>query len=242
MDCIKTRAIVARRADYSESNCILTLFAEGIGVISASVYGIKSNKNRMRAASQPLCFAEFVLTSGRGGIYRAESAEIIEAFYPISEDIKKLALSSYFLEIAGDSISAEDTQALILLLNTLYAISYKGVDCGVAKAVFELKTMQYSGYEPNLEACIKCGRTENLTAFDFSGGAVCKDCRTHLTANLLPDVKEAMRYILKSDVKRLFSFILAESAKASLSEICEKYILSKSEKRYKSLEYYKKIM
>ena len=44
MERVKTRAIVARRADYSESNCILTLFAERLGVISASVYGVKSNK------------------------------------------------------------------------------------------------------------------------------------------------------------------------------------------------------
>lgn len=242
MDRIKTRAIVARRADYSESNCILTLFSEDYGVISAGVYGVKSNKNRMRAASQPLCFAEFILAGGKGDIYRAESAEIIETFYPISEDIEKLALSGYLLELTGDSLSAEDTSALKLLLNTLYAISYKGIDTGIAKAVFELKIMQYSGYEPNLEACIKCGNRDNLVAFDFSGGTVCENCREHHSARLLPDIKEAMSYILKSDIKRLFSFILPESEKGGLSEICEKYILGKSEKHYKSLEYYKKIM
>ncbi|MCR4692849.1 MAG: DNA repair protein RecO [Firmicutes bacterium] len=242
MERVKTRAIVARRADYSESNCMLTLFAEGLGVISASVYGIKSNKSRMRACCQLLCFAEFVLIKGKGDIYRAESAEIIETFYPISEDVKKLALAGYFLEVIGDSFSAEDPQSLTLLLNTLYALSYKDIDCAVAKAVFELKIMQYSGYEPNLETCIRCGKAEKLISFDFVGGTLCRDCSTHFAAGLLPDVKEAMRYILKSDIKRLFSFILPEPAKASLSEICEKYILSKSEKHYKSLEYYKKIM
>ena len=242
MERVKTRAIVARRADYSESNCILTLFAERLGVISASVYGVKSNKNNMRAASQLLCFSEFVLSKSKGDIYRAESAEIIETFYPISEDIKKLALSNYFIEIAGDSISAEDTQALTLLLNTLYAISYKGANCNVAKAVFELKIMQYSGYEPNLETCVKCGNPDDITAFDFAGGVVCKDCSTHFCKNLLLDAKEAMKYILKSDTKRIFSFTLPPSAKENLLEICENYILSKSEKHYKSLEYYKKIM
>lgn len=242
MEWVKAKAIVARRSDYSESNCMLTLFAEGLGVISACVYGIKSKKSRLRAAGQPLCFAEFVLVKTKGDIYRAESAEIIETFYPISEDIKKLALAGYFLDVLQDIFSASDGESLALLLNTLYALSYKEVDSAVAKAVFELKIMQYSGYEPNLDTCIKCGSKDGLESFDFSGGTVCNTCRAHSAANLPPNVKEAMRYILKSDTKRLFSFVLPQKDKEILSQICEGYILSKSEKHYKSLEYYKKII
>ena len=241
MDSIKARAIVARRTDYSESNCMLTLLAEGLGIISTCVYGIKSKKSRLRAVCQPLCFAEFVLVKTKGDIYRAESAEIIETFYPISEDITKLALAGYFLDILGDSFSASDAEILTLLLNTLYAISYKGVDVELAKAVFELKIMQYSGYEPNLESCIKCGAGDGLNSFDFSGGNVCDSCKGYGMASLPPDVKEAMRYILKSDTKRLFSFVLPQNAQVILSQICENYILCISEKHYKSLEYYKKI-
>jgi len=51
-----------------------------------------------------------------------------------------------------------------------------------------------------------------------------------------------MEYILKSDTKRIFSFELSKSARDALAKISEAYILSKSDKRYKSLEYYKKLM
>lgn len=242
MDCIKTRAIVARRANYAESNCMLTLFAEGLGTVSACVYGVNGKKSRMKPAAQPLCFAEFVLVKTRGDIYRAESAEIIETFYPISENLQKLALANYFLDITGDVFSAEDGAPLTLLLNTLYALCYRNIDLSVAKAVFELKIMQYSGYEPNLENCIKCGEKDGISAFSVSGGAVCSSCKTHAMPVLSKDVKNAMEYILKSDTKRLFLFEIPRSAKEDLSQICEGYILSKSDKRYKSLEYYKKIM
>ncbi len=241
MDCIKTRAIVARRADYAEANCMLTLFAEGLGVISAGVYGVKSKKNSLRAAAQPLCFAEFVLSKGAGDIYRITSADISETFYPISEDVEKLALAGYFLEITGDVFSSEDNAPLSLLLNTLYALSYKNVAANIAKAVFELKMMQYSGYEPVLSACIKCGK-EEASAFSVSGGIVCKDCKSRTDAALSADVLAAMEYILKSDTKRIFSFELSKSARDALAKISEAYILSKSDKRYKSLEYYKKLM
>lgn len=242
MDCIKTRAIVARRANYAESNCMLTLFAEERGTVSACVYGVNGKKSRMKSVAQPLCFAEFVLIKGRGDIYRVESAEIIETFYPISEDLKKLALANYFLDILGDVFSAEDGAPLTLLLNTLYALCYKDIDLSVAKAVFELKIMQYSGYEPILDTCIKCGKKDSIAAFSISGGAVCSSCKTPAMPTLSKDVQEAMQYILKSDTKRLFSFKIPESAKEVLAMICEGYILSKSDKRYKSLEYYKKLM
>lgn len=242
MECVKTRAIVARRANYAESNCMLTLFAEGMGTISACVYGVNSNKSRMRTAAQPLCFAEFVLVKSKGDIYRVESAEIIETFYPISEDLTKLALANYFLDITGDVFSAEDKSPLTLLLNTLYALSYKELDINLAKAVFELKMMQYSGYEPNLEMCIKCGKTDGISAFSLSGGAVCDSCSTSAMLPLSSDVIEAMKYILNSDTKRLFSFKIADFSVKSLAKICEAYILSKSDKHYKSLEYYKKLM
>ncbi|MBR4173280.1 MAG: DNA repair protein RecO [Clostridia bacterium] len=242
MDCIKTRAIVARRANYADSNCILTLFAEGMGAVSASVYGVNGKKSRMKTASQPLCFAEFVLEKGRGGIYTAKSADIIETFYPISEDLTKLALANYFMDIAGDIFSQESNEPLSLLLNTLYALSYKNLDIDVAKAVFELKMMQYAGYEPALSACIKCGGSGGITAFSFAGGAVCTECKTPFLAELSKDVLEAMRYILKSDTKHIFSFEISEKAKDSLSKICEGYILDKSDRRYKSLEYYKKLI
>ena len=220
---------------------MLTLFAEGLGVISACVYGVKSKKGSLRAAAQPLCFAEFVLSKGGGDIYRITAADISETFYPISEDVEKLALSGYFLEITGDVFSAEDSAPLSLLLNTLYAISYKNVSLNIAKAVFELKTMQYSGYEPSLNACIKCGKGE-VSAFSVSGGAVCASCRTCAMPILSADVLAAMEYILKSDTKRIFSFEISKSAEEILSKICEAYFLAKSDKRYKSLEYYKKLM
>lgn len=210
--------------------------------MSACVYGVNGKKSRMKPAAQPLCFAEFVLVKTRGDIYRAESAEIIETFYPISENLQKLALANYFLDITGDVFSAEDGAPLTLLLNTLYALCYKNIDLSVAKAVFELKIMQYSGYEPILENCIKCGKKDGISAFSVSGGAVCSSCKTHAMYILSNDVKNAMKYILKSDTKRLFLFEIPRSAKEDLSEICEGYILSKSDKRYKSLEYYKKIM
>jgi len=232
---------VARRIDYGEANCILTIYTDNLGSISATVYGVKSKKNRLKAASQPLCFSEFVLSKKNGDLYRVESADIIETFYPISEDIAKLSLSNYFFEILRDDFSQNDINVLKFLLNTLYLLAYKACDLALIKAVFELKMAQYFGYEPAMQACIKCGADEPLSAFCFDGGLVCQNCSNSASIYISQDVINAMKYILTSDIKQIYSFAVSDAVKEKLSLICEGYLSAKSEKRYKSLDYYKKI-
>lgn len=241
METIKARGIVAKRSDYGEANCILTVFTENLGTVSVAVYGVKSSKSRLKAVSQPLCFSEFILTKKNGNIYRAESADIIETFYPISEDIVKLSLANYFFEIVRDNFSDNDGETLKLLLNTLYLLAYKDVDLTLVKAVFELKMMQYLGYEPNMLSCINCGATESLSAFSLDGGLICEKCKSSSSVKLSKNEINAMRYVLSSDIKKIYSFTASDAVLERLSLICEGYLLNKNEKRYKSLEYYKKV-
>lgn len=242
MESCKTRGIVARRADYGESNCMLTIYAENMGVISACAYGVRSNRSRLKAASQVLCFSEFVLSKKQGDIYRAESAEIIDAFFSVSEDITKLSLANYMLELVRDVLTAEDNAPLRLLLNTLYALAYRELNPLAAKAVFELKLAQYSGYEPMLDACMSCGGADGLCAFDFSGGVKCAACRTGADADIDADLYRALKYIFSAEEKKIFSFKTSEAVLEKLSLLAEEYILNKSERGYRSLEYLKKII
>lgn len=219
---------------------MLTILSEDLGEISAAAYGVRSGKSKLKAATQGFCFANFVLCKKGGDIYRVESAEIIESFYPICEDFEKLSLGNYLLELSRDAMSDGDASVLALLLNTLYVITYKGADCELSKAVFELKLMQLSGYEPQLLGCNRC-ENESAEWFDFASGTVCKKCKTMGSIELLKGTLYAMRYILSASDKKIFSFEVAEDVREQLIKICEKYLLLKTDKTYKSLEYYKKI-
>lgn len=242
MQYAKTRGIIARRADYGESNAMITILTEELGAISAVAYGVRSKKSKTKAATQVLCFGEFVLSNKGGDIYRIDSVEIIDSFYPICEDITKLSLANYILELGADSLSDGDGRILSLILNTLYVICYKNIDIFLAKAVFELKLMQYAGYEPTLDQCIRCGKNDGLFGFDINSGVVCEDCKIASDINISVDLYRAMCYILSCDDKKIFSFSVTQSVGEELSRLCEKYILGKSERRYKSLEYFKKMI
>lgn len=242
MESVKTRAIVARRADYGEANCILTLITDKLGVISACVYGVQSRKSRMKAGAQVMCCSDFVLSRKKGAIYRVEAMEIADSFYPICEDLKGLALGNYMCELICDIAADDSGHVLRLLLNTLYLLAYKNLDPAVAKAIFELKLMQLAGYMPVTDRCICCGSRNNFAAFDFDGGTVCGDCARPDMLCISPDVYKALCYILSADDRKIFSFKISDKVKGDLAVLAEGYLLHKSERRYKSLEYLKKIM
>ena len=62
------------------------------------------------------------------------------------------------------------------------------------------------------------------------------DC-VHLTQGAL----EAMRYILTSEAKKVFSFTLGDAALANLGCACEKYAAAQLDYHSKALEYYKRV-
>ncbi len=242
MEICKTRGIIARRRDFGESNCMLTVLTENMGVISAGAYGVRSKRSKMKAGTQVLCCAEFVLSKKNGDIYRVDSLEVIDSFYPICEDITKLALAHYLCELSCEAAQDGDRHILSLLLNTLYVLAYKNAEPSLAKAVFEIKLMQYSGYEPRMEGCIRCGEKNNLASFSLSGGMVCERCRALSDVNISAGAQRAIKYILGADEKKIFSFSASGEVIKELSQLAEGYLLDKSERTYKSLDYFKKII
>ena len=240
MDSIKTRGIIARKSDYGESNSMLTIFSRELGIISACAYGVRSGKSKQKAGIQVFCLCDFVLSKKGGDIYKVDSAELAESFYPLCEDFEKLALASYFMEVIPDVFADGDADVLSLLLNSLYVLAYKDVAPELVKAVFELRLSKLSGYEPEVGQCMICG-SEAVSGFDLSGGTVCRTCKGKDARDLSLGSIYAMRYILNADEKRLFSFEVTDDVLKELSGICEKYFTDKTEKSYKALEYYKKI-
>ncbi|MBE7015293.1 MAG: DNA repair protein RecO [Ruminococcaceae bacterium] len=239
MDTVKTRGIIARRADYGESNAMLTVLTKDLGVVSVCAYGVRSGKSKLKAGTQQFCLGDFVLSRKNGEIYRLETVEIAESFYPLCEDFEKLALANYFTEVAADALSEGDERILSLLLCGLYVLAYKDVDADIIKAAFELKTAMFMGYAPQISKCSACG--EDGVYFSLSGGLFCKACKPAGSINLLSGTIAAMRYVQDAEDRKVFSFELSEDVKKQFSALCQEYLLTKTEKRYKSLEYYKKI-
>lgn len=244
MPGIKATGIVIKQTEFGESNRMISIFTKEYGIIKASVYGAKSIKSSKGAASQFLCFSEFELSKGNSEIYTVFSADAKESFYPVSEDIEKLSLAVYLCDVTYCAVGQENKDEIILslLLNTLYALSYNGVELRKAKCVYELKLMSFLGYRPILTKCVRCGNISNIVRFSSKdGGLICSKCSAG-GFNVNKSVVEAMNYIISSEFKKMFSFKVTEDVLLALEQISEDYVKTQLDTEFSSLLYLKKIM
>jgi DNA repair protein RecO (recombination protein O) len=245
---ITTKALVLREVKYREADKILTVLTESEGKLTVNARGALRKGSRIRAASQFLTFSEMTLFCNKGR-WSLDEAETIEQFLGLRQDICLLALASYFAELLeavsdGDSASPE---LLRLGLNALYALSRGMYPPEHIKSAFELRLMCLAGYEPELSACGECGAVDIIfPVFSLTGGTVyCRDCLQGVeNAAALPlcaGSLAAMRHIVNSNPKKIFSFAIDAGAQKRLGEVCEAYVREQLERGFRSLDYYKSL-
>ena len=240
-----TKALVLREVKYKEADKILTVLTQHEGKMTVKARGALRKSCKFAAAAQPLCYSEMTLF-GNKGKWNINEAETIEQFLPLREDIVLLSLGAYFAE-ALEAVSDEDSPnpgLLQLGLNSLYALSRGMYTPEHIKAVFELKLMCLSGFEPMVDACPVCGETEiSDPVFSLNGGCVhCRSCPPGAVGVSLPlrrETLDAMRYIIFAEPKKIFSFSIPEEAEKQLCDVCEAYVLAQLERGFGALDYWK---
>ena len=244
MDELVLRGIIIKQANYGEAHRMLTIFTAESGIIKAVRYGVKGKKSSNAAAFQMFCYGDFKLRPSGGGIMTAVSADIIDGFYPVSEDIVKLSLLAYLSDITYRLLGEgnPDKRILALFLNTVYAAAYRDENLMKLKAVYELKLMSAGGYMPNLSSCCVC--SDEGIYFSCEKGEMF--CRQHHNAGdikLENDILLLMRYITHCEDKKMLSFTVSdEEVYNILNNITEKYVSTHCDKTFSSLDYFKAML
>lgn len=243
---LTTKALVLRVTDYNDRDCLLTVLTPEHGKLTIKARGLRKKNSPMVAPCQLLAFGEYTLFEYRGQ-FTVNEANAIDLFQGLRRDLSKLSLATYFAQVA-EALALEDNPSpdlLRLVLNCLYALDKLNKPQALVKAVFELRSASITGYTPDLIGCGICGDQE-AAYFDISGGILlCEKCREGSTGIRMPlnsSVLEAMRYIVYSDVKKLFSFQIGESSLAQLNGITEAYLTTQLERGFSTLDFYKSIL
>ena len=245
--------LVIRETAVKEQDKFLTVLTAELGKISVYCHGARSVKSRHIAAAQLFCYNEFVITS-RGDTYTLKEAVLQDNFYALRNSFERLALAQYVVEVLGEMTSeCEDCGALLrLALNTLYALSYTDKPEAIIKAAFELRAISEEGFMPDLGVCAGCGEMAEVMYLDvMNGHLICGGCAEEvdpvamaargtnfILLNVGPDVLEAMRYVLRAPLGRLFSFSMNEHDLADFTVVCERYFVNHMERSFKTLEFY----
>lgn len=240
---LMTDGLIVR--DYqtiAETDRFVAILTRDKGLIRASARGARNVKSRFGAATQLLCYARLSLIPGRDK-YIIEDAQPQELFFPLREDVEKLALAQYFCELAlqlcpGDTPAPEH---LRLFLNALHYLSEGRREPRLIKAVVEGRLLSLEGYMPDLTGCSHC-RTEAGERFWFSptaGALTCDNCpREADSLPLSAGVLAAMRHVLWGEFARSFAFSLPAADMASFGQLMERFLLSQVQRSFKTLDFY----
>lgn len=242
---IRAKGVIIKQTDYGEGHRMLSIFTAEYGIIKAVSYGVKKAKSKAAASSQFLCYADFDLyKAANRDVLTVNSIDTVDGFYPVSEDIVKLALSNYLADITYELLGLEnpDERVLRIFLNTLYALAYKNESADKIKAVYELKLMSVGGYMPNMNGCAVCGSNE-IYAFDImKGSVVCKKCAARDAIAIGGAMYKAISYIVSCEDKKMLSFNADEGLLRDLNTLSEKYVSAQTDRHFQSLDYYKAIL
>ena len=242
---LTTQGIVLRETNYKEADKILTVLTRDWGKRTVKARGCRRKNSKLTAASQLLVYSELTL-SERGEFTTLTEADPLEQFWSVRQDLETLALASYFAEVAEASAQEGETcpELLSLLLNCLYALDTLKKPRALVKAVFELRLLCLTGYEPLLDACAVCGAPEPLRArLHLSQGVLCcAACRTEAGEGAAVPLEggalAAMRHIVYGDPKRLFSFRLEGAGLSCLSHVCQRFLTTQLDRGFRTLDFY----
>lgn len=187
--------------------------------------------------TQFLCFGDYVLYRNANS-YQMNTCETIEVFYPIRTDLDKLKYAVHITKIITDvTIENQNSYRILqLFLNTLYVISEKEIEYNFVLSIFRIRLLYLLGYTPQISKCVNCGKNEDITSFSIrQNGFMCKYCAKldKGSIDMSLNTKNAIEYILKADIKKIYSFNIPFEDKKELNLISKIYLNEKLEKEYK---------
>lgn len=237
MKTVKTKGIIIAEKVMSDFNKMLTILTPNMGKIECVAKGSRRPKSLLMAGTQFLCFGDYMLYKG-GENYSMNSCETIELFYNIRTDLDKLKYAVYITKIINDVTTENQNnyKILQLYLNTLYVISNTDKDLEFVTSIFRLRLLSIIGYRPEIEECKTCKEKENLAKFSIrDNGFKCTACgkQDKGAIDMSETTKDAIRYIILSDAKKIYSFQVTKESIEELKIISKLYLTEKLEKEYK---------
>jgi len=238
---LETEAIVLNRRKLSDSDVSLTLFSRKSGRMQVIANGARNPRSRITSACHPFVYGEFSLNGSRDS-WRVSQVQITESFYPLREDLNKLALASWFLELSESVLQENQTNNRLfdLLIHTLNMIKTMTTGYNKIQATFELKFFALNGVRPELSVCTQCGRASGDEGWrlDISeGGLICPSCNGAESGYPVEAVLiRLMRFLTESPMETVLKTIISKSLLTKILWINQRYIRHHiSDRPFKSL-------
>ena len=232
----KLNGLLVKAVNYGERDKIITIFSLEEGLITAKIKGVKKADAKLKFASEPFCFSEYILssTSGRNTV---TGASLYDGFYPIRENITAFYAGSVILEFIREFCMEGETYPAIFLLatKTLEKLAYSNSNPFETLISFFLSALKEVGYGLETKTCVYCETAINGRVFfePSSGGFLCLECVgetgmeiSKITYAILkgieetgvaPDLEDKDRYLKRT--LKLIDFYINDRTSANIKSL-----------------------
>lgn len=246
MPLVKTSGIVLNSRPMGELDRIVEIFSEDIGRIQGVAKGARSFKNRFGGSLEPFTLCRLNLfKKNNNTLHRIESADIIESFRTLREDLSLLLHASCMIDTLRKLVPLEDPNKIVLsLLHKSLERLAAGDPAEKILSYYQIRLLHISGVGPRLDSCLKCSREIKYTRVIISvseGGSICSSCSSRLSGKYTVVTGATMAVIRKWQSTPMYHvnrFIIADDIKREMKELLETYITYVTGKKLMNVDAY----
>lgn len=178
------KLIITSIVAYKEKDALVSGISED-GLYTFRVPGLYSPKSKFASINNPLTVIEPVLSESKTTKhYTLSEASLL--FSPMSGQLDFNYVSCISILLQATNKLIEDEERYLLyhdLFNALLALKNK-INPYLIALKYLIALMNLTGYELNVNSCIRCGGKKDIVAFSFlEGGFICKNCFTNEDKN-----------------------------------------------------------
>src|SRR5213082_927554 len=176
----KSRAIVLRLVEFSETRLVLTLFTEDFGKVGALAKGARRPKGPFEGAIDLLALIRIVfLRKSSDSLDLLTEAKLERRFRSAQRDLARLYAGYYVAELLTELTERGDPHpALFQAADRTLLDLDTGAPLLETIVRFELTALKEAGHLPSLAECVVCGRpvgSRGRVPFGMtSGGVLCE--------------------------------------------------------------------
>lgn len=240
----RTDAIVLKRRDYAEADRLLTVFTPELGKLVLLAKGVRKTLSRKAGHVELFTHSNFLVARGRTWDLVTQ-AETIEPFVGLREDLLRLALAYYVVELLDGFTEEHDAHPPLftLLHETLVRLaSLDQASLPLAVRYYEMRLLSLAGYQPQLFDCVECREplqpVTNYMSF-ADGGVLCPrhgEGRVG-TEPLALGLFKALRFIQSSPWEQVARLNLGQGLHNDLERLLQGYIIYQLERNVRSVAF-----
>ena len=235
----KTNGIVIKAQDFKENDKFVYIFTEKLGKIKVIAKGAKRNKSNLLTSTMQLCFGDYVIFRGKN-LYTLNEAKVINSFGGLLGDLEKLTYATYICELIDIAMVEEESNRELFkaFVTCMYLLNTGAIDYEILIRAFEIRLLQHTGYELQLENCSLCKKkiqSSNYINITYGGG-VCENCQKLNSIFLSKASFNTLKFLKTTAFEKLYRLNLSSEIKKEIYEILSTIISSNYARRPKSLE------